>query len=36
VVIDILVQPKRDRWAALRFFRKLLHVAVRSPRHHYG
>jgi len=32
VVIDILVQPKRDRWAALRFFRKLLHVAVRSPR----
>jgi putative transposase len=36
LVIDILVQPKRDRWAALRFFRKLLHVAVRSPRHHYG
>ena len=32
VVIDILVQPKRDRWAALRFLRKLLHVAVRSPR----
>jgi len=32
VVIDILVQPKRDRWAALRFFRKLLHVAPRSPR----
>jgi putative transposase len=32
VVIDILVQPKRDRWAALRFFRKLLHVAARSPR----
>src|SRR5580698_1253453 len=31
VVIDILVQPKRDRWAALRFFRKLLHVAPRSP-----
>jgi putative transposase len=32
VVIDILVQPKRDRWAALRFFRKLLHVAKRPPR----
>jgi putative transposase len=32
VVIDILVQPKRGRWAALCFFRKLLHVAVRSPR----
>jgi putative transposase len=32
VVIDILVQPKRDRWAALRFFRKLLDVAARSPR----
>ena len=32
VVINILVQPKRDRWAALRFFRKLLHVAVRLPR----
>ena len=32
VVIDILVQPKRDRWAALRFFRKLLHVAMRPPR----
>ena len=27
VVIDILVQPRRDRWAALRFFRKLLHTA---------
>ena len=25
VVIDILVQPKRDRFAAMRFFRKLLH-----------
>jgi putative transposase len=32
VVIGILVQPKRDRWAALRFFRKLLHVAKRPPR----
>ena len=31
-VIDILVQPKRDRWAAQRFFRKLLHVAKRPPR----
>ena len=31
-VIDILVQPKRDRWAALRLFRKLLHVAKRPPR----
>ena len=32
VAIDILVQPKRDRWAALRFFRKLLHVAKKPPR----
>ena len=32
VVIHILVQPKRDRWAALRFFRKLLRVAQRPPR----
>jgi putative transposase len=31
-VIDILVQPRRDRWAALRFFRKLLHTAQRAPR----
>jgi len=31
-VIDILVQPRRDRWAALRFFRKLLHTAERAPR----
>jgi putative transposase len=23
-VLDILVQPKRDRFAAMRFFRKLL------------
>jgi len=30
-VIDILVQPRRDRWAALRFFRKLLHAAERPP-----
>jgi putative transposase len=30
-VIDILVQPRRDRWAALRFFRQLLHVAERGP-----
>jgi putative transposase len=27
VTIDILVQPKRDRWAALRFFRRLLCAA---------
>jgi putative transposase len=31
VVIDILVQPKRDRFAAVRFFRKLLRA--NSPRH---
>ena len=31
-VIDILVQPRRDRWAALRFFRKLLHTARRAQR----
>ena len=30
--IDILVQPRRDRWAALRFFRKLLDAAGRAPR----
>ena len=30
-VIDILVQPKRDRWAALCFFRKLLNTAERPP-----
>jgi putative transposase len=30
--IDILVQPRRDRWAALRFFRKLLDVVGRAPR----
>ena len=32
VVIDILVQPRRDLWAALRFFRKLLDTAPRAPR----
>jgi len=32
MVIDILVQPKRDGWAALRFFRKLLSTAQRAPR----
>jgi putative transposase len=32
VTIDILVQPKRDSWAALRFFRKLLHTAGEAPR----
>jgi putative transposase len=28
----MLVQPRRDRWAALRFFRQLLHAAERRPR----
>jgi putative transposase len=32
VVIDILVQPKRDRFAAIRFFRKLLGTTRRKPR----
>jgi putative transposase len=32
VVLDILVQPKRDRFAAIRFFRKLLQATVRPPR----
>ncbi|MBB5060692.1 transposase-like protein [Granulicella aggregans] len=32
VTIDILVQPKRDRWAALRFFRRLLCTAGGAPR----
>jgi putative transposase len=32
VVIDILVQPKRDRFAAIRFFRKLLRTSGRHPR----
>ena len=33
VVIDILVQPKRDRFAAMRFFRKLLRANNhRGPR----
>jgi putative transposase len=31
-VIDILVQPKRDRLAAERFFRKLLRTAGKAPR----
>ena len=31
-VIDILVQPKRDRIAAIRFFRKLLRTTKRKPR----
>jgi len=31
-VIDILVQPKRDRFAAIRFFRKLLNRTRRHPR----
>ena len=32
VVIDILVQPKRDRFAAMRFFRKLLRATGHRPR----
>jgi putative transposase len=32
VVIDILVQPKRDRFAAMQFFRKLLGAAGYGPR----
>ena len=33
IVIDILVQPKRDRFAAMRFFRKLLQATgCRRPR----
>lgn len=32
VVLDILVQPKRDRFAAIRFFRKLLRGTGRKPR----
>ena len=32
VVLDILVQPKRDRFAAIRFFRKLLRATGREPR----
>ena len=32
IVIDILVQPKRDRFAAIRFFRKLLRATGRRPR----
>ena len=31
-VIDILVQPKRDRFAAMRFFRKLLRSTQGHPR----
>jgi putative transposase len=32
VVLDILVQPKRHRFAAIRFFRKLLRETGRKPR----
>ena len=32
IVLDILVQPKRDRFAAIRFFRKLLRSIGRRPR----
>lgn len=31
IVLDILVQPKRDRFAAIRFFRKLLRRTGRRP-----
>jgi putative transposase len=32
VVLDILVQPKRDRFAAVRFFRRLLRATGSRPR----
>jgi len=32
VVLDILVQPKRDRFAAIRLFRRLLRATGRKPR----
>jgi putative transposase len=32
VVLDILVQPRRNRFAAIRFFRKLLRATARRPR----
>ncbi len=32
VILDILVQPRRDRFAAIRFFRKLLRATGRRPR----
>jgi transposase-like protein len=32
IVIDILVPPRRDRFAAMRFFRKLLRSTGRRPR----
>jgi transposase-like protein len=32
VVLDIRVQPKWDRFAAIRFFRKLLRATARKPR----
>ena len=32
VVLDILVQPKRDRFAAIRFFSRLLRAVGRKPR----
>src|SRR4051812_13636066 len=43
IVLDILVQPKRDRFAAIRFFRKLLratgckpHVIITDKLRSYG
>ena len=35
VVLDILVQPKRDRFAAMRFFRRLFRVTGRKPRRYH-
>src|SRR3984885_6906616 len=36
-VIDILVQPRRDRWAALRFFSQVTPYGRKSTaRHHHG
>jgi putative transposase len=32
IIIDILVQQKRDRWAELRFFCRLLCAAECAPR----
>jgi putative transposase len=32
VVLDILIQPKRDRFASIRFFSRLLRATGRKPR----
>jgi putative transposase len=34
-VSDILVQPRRDRWIALRFFRQLLHTTEETTACHH-